>query len=454
MLSLRVDVITLDGERTTLAARNLHIVSPPPAEEVSSEVRALAARVSAVQEPADEEPPEPLRLLVITHQLDLGGGQLYTYELLRHLMSELDMTCLVISATDGILRPKLEAMGAEVHVCGRPSTKSPIEYEELLVELAKIVREHRSNAAFVNTMTCAFGADLAARLEIPFVWAVHESYPLDQFFLAAYGEGGIDPYIRRRAGAALASAAAVVFEADATRRLYEVHGDPRRFITIPYGVPLGDLEEHRIRVNRQELRRFHDIAEHETVIVCVGTYEQRKGQGSLAVAFAEVADDFPDAVLVMIGDTGTPYATAVRQVVDRLKLGERVRLLPVIEDVDDWYVMADAFITVSDIESLPRSLLEVMAVGVPVVAVDVFGIGELLTDGVTGLLCEPRDTGAIVNGLRRILTASAEERAGLGKAGADLAMARFDSSGYAAAYDRLLRGLVERPDPLPMELQA
>jgi D-inositol-3-phosphate glycosyltransferase len=155
---------------------------------------------------------------------------------------------------------------------------------------------------------------------------------------------------------------------------------------------------------------------------------------------------------VMVGDTGIPYAKGVRQLVERLELDHRIRLLPVVEDAYAWYLMADVFVTVSDVESLPRSVLEAMALGVPIVAVDVFGLGELLKDGITGLLCEPRDIDAMITALRRILAASPVERAGLGQGGSDLIHGRYDSAGYAHAYLQLMRGLVADPNKLPGEL--
>ena len=146
----------------------------------------------------------------------------------------------------------------------------------------------------------------------------------------------------------------------------------------------------------------------------MGTYEPRKAQGALALAFAEVADDAPDTVFAFVGDTGGPYADAVHDVVDRLELGDRIRLVPVVSDIYVWYLMADALVSVSDVESLPRSVLEAMAFEVPVLAASVFGLPELIEDGVNGLLCAPCDIGALVGGLRRLLSLSPEERARLG----------------------------------------
>src|SRR5688500_8220592 len=378
------DVITLAGVRSKLDGVEVEISAPPSTPAVPPNVLELAARVRRAPEARSSNSLAALRLLVVTHQLDLGGGQLYLYELLRHLLEQFDITCLVVSSTDGVLRSKLEDLGAFVHVCGRPSNTDPEQYETLLGELAELADAHDCNVAIVNTMSCAFGADLATRLEMPTIWAVHESYTLGEFFLAAYGENGLHPYMRERTEVALASASAVVFEAEATRLLYARHGDLRRFVTIPYGVPVAELDAYRARSDRAELRRAQGFSPEDTVVLCMGTYEPRKGQGALALAFAAIAQELPNAVLVMVGDTGIPYAKGVRQLVERLELDHRIRLLPVVEDAYAWYLMADVFVTVSDVESLPRSVLEAMALGVPIVAVDVFGLGELLKDGKIG----------------------------------------------------------------------
>ena len=60
-------------------------------------------------------PPSPVRLLVVTHQLGLGGGQLYLTELLRRLLVELDISCLVVY-------PRTALCGRSSRTSARPST--------------------------------------------------------------------------------------------------------------------------------------------------------------------------------------------------------------------------------------------------------------------------------------------------------------------------------------------
>jgi D-inositol-3-phosphate glycosyltransferase len=421
---------------------------------VAPHVQTLRTRVADVcAEPAAADLP-PVRLLVVTHQLGLGGGQLYLTELLRRLLVELDISCLVVSPRDGPLRAELEDLGATIHLSGDYPVTSPGRYEAALLELAALARDHGCNVALVNTMGAFIGADLARRLGIPAVWAIHESYPLGEYWHAAYGPDGSDPYVRVQAVEALAEAAALVFEADATRRQYEPYADGRRLLTVPYGITVADVDQYRADADRAALRRANGITDDATVLLCMGTYEPRKGQGALAAAFAEIADDFPNPVFVFVGDTGGPYAEGVHDVVDRLGVGDRVRFVPVVADIYAWYLMADALVSASDVESLPRSVLEAMAFEVPVLAASVFGLPELIEDGVNGLLCAPRDIGALVAGLRRLLWLAPEERARLGTAGAKVVRERHDASIYAGVYRTLLRGLLDTPTALPRDLLA
>lgn len=446
------DVITRIGRRAALEPVDVVVGPGRDAVSISAHVETLRTRVAdACATPSTVAAP-PVRLLVVTHQLGLGGGQLYLTELLRRLLVELDISCLVISPHDGPLRAELEDLGATVHLCGDYPVASPGRYEAALLELATLARDHGCNVAVVNTMGAFIGADLARRLGIPAAWAIHESYPLGEYWLAAYGLDGIHPYVKAQAVEALGDTSALVFEADATRREYEPCADRHQLITVPYGITLTDVDDYRAEADRGALRRAAGIPDDATLLLCMGTYEPRKSQAALAVAFAEVADEFPNGVLALVGDNGGPYAAAVRDVVERLGLGGRIRLAPVVDDSYAWYLMADALVSASDVESLPRSVLEAMAFEVPVLAASVFGLPELITDGVNGLLCAPRDVDALIGGLRRLLTLAPERRAALGAAGAKVVRERHDASIYAGVYRTLLRGLLQDPRALPHDL--
>ena len=130
----------------------------------------------------------------------------------------------------------------------------------------------------------------------------------------------------------------------------------------------------------------------------------------MVLAFAAAAAEHRDAVLALVGDVGGPYSDGLRVMVERLGLGDRIRLVPVTADIDGWYHAADALLIGADIESLPMSMLEAMAFGRPIVASSVFGIPEVLHDGVEGILFEALDLPALERAIRRFLDAPTGER--------------------------------------------
>src|SRR5262249_18048231 len=111
-----------------------------------------------------------------------------------------------------------------------------------------------------------------------------------------------------------------------------------------------------------------------------------------------------------------------------------------------------AFVCASDIESLPRTVLEAMSFSVPVIATRVFGLPELIDDGRTGYLCEPCDIHAMETVLNRFLTALPEERRAVGASGASLVRERHDSRNYGEVYARILRALIDDPQRTPAEI--
>ncbi|MBM3672066.1 MAG: glycosyltransferase family 4 protein [Actinobacteria bacterium] len=143
---------------------------------------------------------------------------------------------------------------------------------------------------------------------------------------------------------------------------------------------------------------------------------------------------------------------AVREVVERLGLGPCVQIRPVVEDHLPWYVAADAFVLCSDVESLPRTLLEAMAFGLPVAVSAVWGNPEVVRDDENGLLFEPRDLGALGGALQRLLTLTPADRARLGDAARRTVQETHNSSGYIDAYRRMLPRLAADPTLSAMEL--
>jgi D-inositol-3-phosphate glycosyltransferase len=449
----------MDGRRLGLEPVAFTVGPPqPPSGDGGAEAAGLRARSSRPASPNGASGGDDIRLLAFTHMLTYGGGSLYLFELLRRLIREPGFHCEVVALADGPLRAELEEIGIPVHVTDGFPVTSVARYEGHLAELLAWSATRGFNAVFVNTLGAFVGGDLATRLGIPAVWAVHESFTLPMFWFTAYPPGALHPYARARGERALRRASAVVFEAEATRRLFLAHAEAERLLTLPYGIELGAIDEAARSGGREETRRRLGIDEDARILLSLGTIEPRKSQAMLAAAFAQIAGRHPRARLVLVGETSDAYAAgyraALREYVARAGLEDRVRVEPVTDSPYDWHAVADVLVCASDIESLPRVILEAMAFGTPVLSTRVYGVPELIDDGRTGYLCEVRDLADLARGLDRVLSASGEELREVGRAASDHVHARHDPAAYAERMMALLSGLVSDPRALPGDALA
>ena len=109
-------------------------------------------------------------------------------------------------------------------------------------------------------------------------------------------------------------------------------------------------------------------------------------------------------------------------------------------DVAALLMDCDAFVLPSLSEARPRSIIEAMCLGLPVIATAVGGIPTLVEPEVTGILVVPADPDALATALDR-LASSAELRRQLGEAGRQRAEAEFRPERTARRYVELYREL-------------
>ncbi len=439
------------AEPEVLIDRLLTVAPDAEAAERRDRDAVLAERRHRVTSSVGTPPSSVLDLIVFTHQLGYGGAQLWLDELLVKSGAGSSFACTVISPSDGPLREPLERRGIPVHVTNNPPVDDVDGYEGRVTELTAVVASGGHNVALVNTASAFFGADVATRLGIPTVWAIHESLAPQAFWPIAFA-GAVDPGVQAAAERALANAEALVFEAEATRQLYAPWGGADRSIVVPYGVDTRDISAYCRQVSREQARADTGIPGDARVVLVMGTIEPRKAQTRIAQAFALVRHRHPDWELVFVGDSDTPYSNGLKEYLREVELEDNTKVVPVVEDTYRWYRAADLLLSLSDLESLPRSALEAMCFGVPVLATSVFGLPELLEDGRTGFLFEPNDLHAAAAALHRVFALGNSELVAVGEAGRRHIVERYDSTGYAADFMALFEGFMRDRETTPHEI--
>jgi glycosyltransferase involved in cell wall biosynthesis len=95
------------------------------------------------------------------------------------------------------------------------------------------------------------------------------------------------------------------------------------------------------------------------------------------------------------------------------------------DQVPDYLRIMDIFVLPSYREGFPRSIIEAMATGLPVIATDIRGCREAVVHGTTGLIVPPKDGEALARAVDRLL-ANPEEAKRMGRAGRQRAVELYD----------------------------
>lgn len=137
----------------------------------------------------------------------------------------------------------------------------------------------------------------------------------------------------------------------------------------------------------------------------------QKGQSCLVEAVARVIETHPEVRLVLVGDG--PLRGELLSLAQERGIAGNFVITGLRIDVPAILAASDVFVLSSLWEGMPISLLEAMSAGCPAVATRVGGVGEVLEDGVTGLLVPPSDVAALAEAINRCLDdpASARQRA-------------------------------------------
>lgn len=144
------------------------------------------------------------------------------------------------------------------------------------------------------------------------------------------------------------------------------------------------------------------LPEAAVVLMYVGRLSPEKNLGFLMQSFFGVAAAQPGVVLAFVGDG--PELENLREQADRSGLAARVKFFGRVDyaQVPSHLKLADVFVTASETEVHPFSLIEALAAGVPALGIDSPGVGDTIVDGENGFLSSP-DLAAFTAKLMRLV---------------------------------------------------
>lgn len=284
------------------------------------------------------------------------------------------------AGTDGVRHIPLDLRRA---VSAREDLAAARRFARIVAsEQPELVHAHSSKAGAVARVA------RVAHPRVPVVYSPHG------YAFAGHFESERERSAYRLAERALAPAASrVVCVCEAEARLARSIGSSARVRVVHNGIapPAEGPVDARIEA----------LAARGPVIGALTLLRPGKGVETLIDAMPAVRARRPDAQLAIVGDG--PGLQDLRARAQRLGVAESVSFVGPTEEPLSALRGMTVFAHPSWAEAFPYVILEAMALGLPIVATAVGGVGEALVDADSGVLVAPRDAGALAGALVDVL---------------------------------------------------
>ena len=321
----------------------------------------------------------------------------------------------VVSLRDGPLRPELEAADIPLHDLAITRRGVVASARSLMT----IIRRDRPEVLHSWMFHANIPTRIAGRiLGVPLV--VSSEHTLQQESRRRYFANRITgrlPHVHVCVSRAVAGFA---------RR--RIRLPPDRLVVIRNGI---ETDEFRPVEDRAAIRFRLGLPPNRLLIGSVAQLKAVKRVDVLLHAFARLERPVE---LALVGEG--VERRGLEDLARRLGIADRVHFCGEQADPATWFHAFDVFASASDVEGLPVAILEAMAAGLPVVATRVGGTEEVVEDGVTGLLVQPRDPTALALALDEIFD-DPQRAAEMGAGGRERVRSEFEARRMVAEIDEL-----------------
>lgn len=325
---------------------------------------------------------KPIRITLLFEYATLNGGE-------RSMLTVLDrlrrgFTFHAIAPATGPLADELRSREITVHPLKlRDRRGVQLPRDVVLRNLRDAL--HQSPAGLVHANSLAMGrltGSLADEISIPCVAHLRDIIGLSNAALADLNRNH-----------------SLLAVSKATREFHIAQGlDSTKCRVLLNGV---DLAEFQPRPKTGSLLRELGLPDSAFLCLTVGQIGLRKGQNVLAEAAVRLKDELPNVHYVLVGERHSTKRESIeleRNVARRFEdagMADRLHRLGSRGDVSRLMNEADLLVHPAHQEPLGRVLLEAAASGLPVIATDVGGTGEILRDGQSARLIPPNDAEAL-----------------------------------------------------------
>jgi glycosyltransferase involved in cell wall biosynthesis len=334
---------------------------------------------------------------IITRLDDIGGAQIHVRDLSTALRAA-GHDAVVLAGTNGDLADELREHGVPCYSLRHLAREvGPLQDVRCFSELRETLREIQPDIISTHSTKAGFIGRIAGKtLGIPTLFTAHGwGFTEGRPPLQAFAFWAVE-----RTTSAWAARIITVCESDRTAAVRARVTSSDHLVTIHNAMPNID-DALRARPGNSPAQ-----------LMMVARLSHWKDQPTLLHALSGLKD--LDWQLELVGDG--PLRGQLEELAQSLGLTSRVTFLGFRRDVPERLAEAQVFLLITKWEGFPRSILEAMRAGLPVVASDVGGVKESVMDGTTGFVIPRGDAARLRECLRKLITSS-ELRISMGEAG-------------------------------------
>jgi glycosyltransferase involved in cell wall biosynthesis len=381
-----------------------------------------------------------VKILYVSAAAERGGLEVVLLTTLRCL-DRARFTPLVVLLDDGPLVRELEDAGATVQVVRAGRVRNLWRGAQAVAKICRLIEG--TGVSLVHTYNAKahlYGGVAAARLGIPTLYHLH-GVPRPSL-----GRDGFISLLSVLIPAHITMACSGYVAAE-FRRAWR---SSRIVVVLHNGVP---VQNPVVPGDSTPVREEFGVPIGAPLILMVSRLQRWKGIHVFLEAAASVARQTPEPHFMVVGGAlfglDQDYSSSLHDMVDRLGLGRRVRLVGHRSDVAGFFAAADVVVHASiEPEPFGMVLLEAMAAGKPVIASDLGGPREIVENGVTGLLVPSNNPEHLARAILTLLV-DPERMIRMGTAGATRARKCFSAERMVRQLEAVYDGMLGSPPAIP-----
>ncbi len=296
-------------------------------------------------------------------------------------------------------------------------------------QLRKIIKEEKIDILHLhvwNPASCRYGFLAGKSRKIPIIITEHDPFEISKFktWFKSY---------------TLESVKKIIAISDSSKndleKLYPAF--KKKIEVIHNGIDTVWWHSQNLRFTEDDLEDIKENlfeAKKDTLIITsIAALHERKGLKYLIQAISNLVKEFPNIKLVIVGQG--PQEKELKELIKELKIENHIKLLGQQKETPKILKSTDIFVLPSKREAFGLVNLEAMITGMPIVASKVGGIQEVVKDGETGILIEPKISDVLARALK-LLIESPEKRVSMAAAGQKRVQEFFTAGKMAKEYEK------------------